>query len=219
MVSGIGLDAPPVSPPAGLRARVLDRVATEKQTTHARGPLPFAKQPERSGFSGARLALAASVILAIGASFYALALRSELASLRDIVATNAAETSKLRTELVNLRRNMDVMKAPDMLKVDLKGQTPMPGATGRAFWSRTAGLMFTADQLPPLAPGRVYQLWTITGGTPASAGVFTPNAQGGATVSVAIASGAALPDAFGVTIEPTGGSTTPTLPIVLMGGR
>ena len=206
---------------------MLERVAAEPRSSmQARSPLPFAPKAERRSFSASRLALAASVTVAIGASFYALALRSEITSLRDSVATTAVEATRLRGELAQLRRNwvevtraMDVLKAPDMLKVDLKGQANMPGAAGRAFWSRTAGLMFTADRLPALPAGRVYQLWTITGTTATGAGTFTPDAQGAASVTAVVPPGAPVPDAFGVTIEPAGGSTTPTMPIVMVGAK
>ena len=227
VVGGIGLDAAPVTPPASLRARVLDRVAAEqRQSPQSHGTLPFAPKHDRPLFSGSRLALAASVTLAIGASFYALALRSEITSLREMVAISAEESSKLRGELVDLRRNwaeavrvMDVMKAPDMMKVDLKGQVDMPGASGRAFWSRTGGIIFTADKLPPLPAGRVYQFWVINGKVPTGAGTFTPNAQGAASLSTPVAALATPPDAFAVTIEPAGGSPTPTMPIVMVGAR
>src|SRR5215203_2992884 len=57
VIAGIGLDAPPVTPPAGLRARVLDRVAAEQQSLpKSRGPLPFAPRHDRPSFSGNRLA-------------------------------------------------------------------------------------------------------------------------------------------------------------------
>lgn len=230
VVMGIGLDAPPVTPPSGLRARVLQRVAGEPQrATPGRAPAPFVPPAHRQDRPSAspslmRLALAASVLVAVAASFYAFALRSEIRSLRETVAASAAEATSLRAEVITLRRNavevthvINVLKAPDMLSVSLKGQGTMPEATGRAFWSRTAGLIFTADRLPALTAGRVYQLWTITGTTATGAGIFTADAQGAASVSTPVPAGAPKPDAFGVTIEPTGGSATPTLPIVMVG--
>jgi hypothetical protein len=209
-----------------MRRRCRRRRAFERAcSSEGRPPTQFVSK-QRPAFSVSRLALAASVTLAIGASLYAFALRGEVVALRESVATTAAEATRLRGELTKLRgswvevtRAMDVLKAPDMLKVDLKGQGNMPGAAGRAFWSRTAGLIFTADRLPALPPGRVYQLWTITGTVATGAGTFTPDAQGAASVTSIVAPGAALPDAFGVTIEPAGGSTTPTMPIVMVGAK
>jgi anti-sigma-K factor RskA len=110
-----------------------------------------------------------------------------------------------------------VLESGDLITVDLKGQERAAGATGRALWSRSRGLVFTAEGLPALPRDRVYQLWTISGSTPTSAGLLAPDATGHVTFTVAGGAGATRPDAFGVTIEPAGGSATPTLPIVLMG--
>ena len=216
VVSGVGLEAPPVTPPNDLKARVMARVEGERTTSTTTSP--------RSSFWTSGLALAASLTLAVGASIYALSLRTELAAIRESAEISAAQASRLRDELTSLRRDrvtlrhiLDVLKAPDTLRVGLKGQPGAADATGQAFWSRTAGLMFTADRLPALPAGRVYQLWTITGTTPTSAGTFEPDKSGAASHIVSVPAGAPPPDAFGVTIEPTGGSAAPTLPIVLIG--
>jgi anti-sigma-K factor RskA len=225
VVEGIGLDAEPVTPPPALKGRVIARIEREREgrvSSISRMPGPQAAPPRPWWSSG--VALAASVALAVGASAYAWALRSEVAVLRSDVAATADEAAQLRGELATLRRNwvevtraMNVLRAPDMLKVDLKGQANAPGANGRAFWSRTAGLTFTADNLPALPEGRVYQLWTIRGSVATGAGTFAPDDRGSASITSPVSSGAEPPDAFGVTIEPAGGSATPTLPIVLVG--
>ena len=142
-------------------------------------------------------ALTASVILAAAALFYAFTVRTEVQTLRQIA---------------------QVLRSPDLLRVDLKGQAAAASnATARALWSQSGGLVFTADRLPSLPPGRVYQLWTITGTSAASAGVLSPDPNGAVAITRAVPAGAPRPDAFGVTIEPVGGSAAPTLPIVMLG--
>jgi anti-sigma-K factor RskA len=220
IVQGIGLDAPPVTPPAALRSKVLARI--NAMSAEPRLPRVSTAPPRRAWTGG--LALSASLVLAAAAVFYAFTMRTELSALRASEAASAQEATRLRQELVTLRRDwvtltraMDVLKAPDMLRADLAGQAQAPGAIGRAFWSEKAGLLFAADRLPALAPGRVYQLWMITGKAATSAGIFTPDASGAASVTALVTAGAPRPDAFGVTIEPAGGSPTPTMPIVLVG--
>jgi len=220
IVEGIGLDGPPVTPPAALRSKVLARI----QAMRAEPQLPpVSLAPPRAAWSGG-LALAASLIVGAAAVFYAYTMRTELSALRASSAASAQEATRLRQEVVTLRRDwvnltraMDVLRAPDLLRADLSGQALAPGAIGRAFWSEKAGLLFAADRLPALTAGHVYQLWTITGKAATSAGVFTPDASGAASVTAIVAAGAPRPDAFGVTIEPTGGSPAPTMPIVLVG--
>ena len=142
------------------------------------------------------LALAASLIFAAAAVFYSFSLRREVANLQTVVR---------------------VIQSPDLLNVVVKGQDVASSASGRALWSRSSGLVFSAQRLPMLPAGRVYQLWTITGKTATSAGLMTPDANGAAFVAISVAPDAARPDAFGVTIEPAGGSASPTMPIVMLG--
>lgn len=216
VVTAVGLDEPPVTPPAHLKARVMARVAAE--------PSPVTAGPRSTrSLQWGWLAVAASIAAAALTSVWALGLRSEVLSLREEVAASSSQASRLREELASLRRDwstltraMDVIKAPDVMRVDLKGQGSASEATARAYWS-TRGMILTAGRLPVLPPGRVYQLWTIVGSTPSPSSTFTPDASGAASVTIATVDGAVRPDAFGVTIEPAGGSTTPTLPIVLVG--
>jgi hypothetical protein len=63
----------------------------------------------------------------------------------------------------------------------------------------------------PVPPaGKVYQLWLLKGAAPTSVGVMAEGADSG-TVLLASLGGA---DHLGVTLEPTGGSATPTFPAV-----
>lgn len=201
VADGIGLEAPPVTPPAGLRARVLGRIPARgtdsldawRQIPRSAAP---AAPPVRRRSWLVPLAVAASLAVAGWALQFAYAVRNENERLRHI---------------------QRVVAAADVLRVDLKAQADGGRGTGRAFWSRSTGLVFVADQLPALPAGRVYQLWTITGTAAASAGVLTPQADGTAVHTAPVAGDAVRPDAFGVTIEPEGGSPVPTLPIVLLG--
>jgi anti-sigma factor RsiW len=70
-----------------------------------------------------------------------------------------------------------------------------------------------AHGVPALDPSKTYELWFMAGGTARRAVTFEPDGSG--TVRIAFTPPVAEPDAFGVTIEPAGGSDVPTLPIVL----
>ena len=63
-----------------------------------------------------------------------------------------------------------------------------------------------------------YELWLIpTSGAPIPAGVFKPDAHGSATVINPPLPAGVEAKAFAMTIEPEQGSSTPTMPIVMMG--
>jgi len=77
-----------------------------------------------------------------------------------------------------------------------------------------------ASNLDPLPAGKTYELWLIPkSGAPMPAGLFKPDAHGMAMMMPENPEVPAWTDlkAFAVTVEPEGGTTTPTMPIVLMG--
>ena len=68
----------------------------------------------------------------------------------------------------------------------------------------------TVAGLPVLSPEQQYQLWLIVDGQRASGAIFSVNEDGWAKVSVDSERPLAEYGAFGITIEPTGGSPGPT---------
>jgi len=201
VVDGIGLEASPVTPPEGLRSKVLAIATAQTQlsairTSDVRGAVLPPSPPKPAGSWLMPLALAASLVLAAAALIYAF---------------------RLQTEVDELRKTARILQSADLVRANMKGQASASNATGLALWSKANGMMFSAAQLPALPAGRVYQLWTITGTTATSAGLLTPDASGAVRVELPVPANAAKPDAFGLTIEPVGGSPAPTLPIVLLG--
>jgi anti-sigma-K factor RskA len=193
VVAGMGLSAEPEMPPPGLKSRVLAN-ALGRSVPARTGPVVSSGRSWWRGPAG--LAVAASLALAVAASLWAISLRSGLAS---------------------LDRTVTILTAPDLHRVELKGQAGAPNAAGRAFWSTSRGLVFSAERLPALDAAHVYQLWTIHNGTPVSAGLLTVDRTGAAAHQSPPPPGATMPDAVAVSIEPAGGVSAPTGAIVLVG--
>jgi anti-sigma-K factor RskA len=124
-------------------------------------------------------------------------------------------------QLEQARRETEILEAPDargyeVLPVSLKSPPP---PEGKAIYSRQRnGLIFMASHLPPLPAQKAYELWMIpVQGAPIPAGVFRPDAHGGAMVINPRLPAGVEAKAFAITIEPEQGSTTPTMPIVMVG--
>jgi anti-sigma-K factor RskA len=103
---------------------------------------------------------------------------------------------------------------------DLVGTVPASPARGSYLWSaeENLGVLFLVN-LPQLSEDRAYQLWVLGAeGTPVSAGIFRPQADGSARLLVRGALGGAL-GGMAITVEPADGSETPTGEIVLQGRR
>ena len=180
---------PQVDPPPSLRAAVL----------------AAARPNGRSVRPGAAwLAAAAMLVISVGLGIAVRSLQQRIHG--------------LEAQLRDRQTPLAVLTAPDVRQINLAGQASAPAASARVFWSRSRGLVLTASNLPVLPPGRVYQLWFISGRTPVSAGLLSaPDERGGLTTTVSTPVDIAPPDALAVSLEPAGGVPQPTGSIYLIG--
>jgi anti-sigma-K factor RskA/putative zinc finger protein len=230
VVAGIGMTGEPIAPPAPLKARTIARATGRPEATPRFEPRPSStamspSQTRARPSSMPWLVAAAAVIVAVASGTYAWSLRSRVESLEQMVAVTSQQADRLRDDLISLRRDsanlirtIQVMNAPDVRQVVLKGQGPAATASGRAYLSASRGLSFSASQMPALPPDRIYQLWIIAGKTPIGVGTFEVTPDGSASTTVALPPGVTTIEAVAVTSEPKpSGSTTPTMPILLVG--
>jgi Anti-sigma-K factor rskA/Putative zinc-finger len=230
VVAGIGMTGEPVAPPASLKARTIARATRRPEATPRFEPRPSSTamsppQTRARPSSMPWLVAAAAVVVAVASGTYAWSLRSRVESLEQMVAVTSQQADRLRDDLVSLRREsvnltrtIQVMNAPDARQVVLKGQGPAATASGRAYLSASRGLSFSASQMPALPPDRIYQLWIIVDKSPIGVGTFEVTPDGSASTTVALPPGVTTIEAVAVTSEPKpSGSTTPTMPILLVG--
>ena len=157
--------------------------------------------------------------LVLGLSlFWTLAELSTARNERDrMVARFQLELEGLKAEATALAGELGVLTSPDARQISLAGLEEAPNATALAYVDSAAGVArFYAFRLPEAPAGHDYQLWTITGGVPVSAGVFAVDRSGSARVQVAGISDLGSVEAWAVTIEPAGGVPQPTGPMVLI---
>ena len=115
-----------------------------------------------------------------------------------------------------LRGGAGILTADGVQTLDLAGQPAASGARGRLFRS-AGGAFLAATGLPPLPPGRVYQLWLIPDATPISAGVLSVDADGRAMATVTLPEGVTEPVPAALTLEPAGGVESPAGDVYLLG--
>lgn len=126
----------------------------------------------------------------------------ELKLEKETVATNLAEAEKL----------IDVFRDKNIISVPLVGQKSAPEAYAKVYWNKkTNSIYLDAKGLPTPPKGKVYQVWSLKLSplTPTSLGTidtFTASTNKIFTIENANKS-----EAFGITLEPTGGSKQPTL--------
>jgi anti-sigma-K factor RskA len=208
---------PLVDPPPSLRGRVM-AVTGSTPAPHDVVTLPPPPRARSWVSAAGWLSAAALLLVSLGLGSYSMNLQREITGLRTEVSDLNARLSQsdqrvtVATRLVALAdQRMAVLTAPDLTQVDLQGQPPVaPRASGRAFYSRSRGLVFTASDLPPLRAGRAYQLWLVTTQQPVSAGLLDLDAAGRVTQAFTTPPDVARPVAIAVTEEPAGGVPAPT---------
>jgi hypothetical protein len=178
-----------VTPRAALRDRVLLAVGAPEVHTGARDMRTGARanepKPRATWVRGNWLAYAACVALATAAGLYAMNLRARVESLEARLEVAQQRLAAADRAMVDARRvafetqsAMAVLAASDLTRVDLQGSPAAPQAAGRALWSRQSGMVFAANNLPPLPAGTIYQVWLVADGRPVSAGLVAPDEDG-----------------------------------------
>ncbi|HEX7898358.1 MAG TPA: anti-sigma factor [Planctomycetota bacterium] len=86
------------------------------------------------------------------------------------------------------------------------------GASGHVASTGRRG-RFEARALPPLAPGKVWQLWhLVPGAPPTAAGRYAPDPSGRVAGGFELSTPAGPGHGFALTMEPAGGSKDPSPP-------
>ncbi len=191
----------------------------ESSTPFARSAYVSAEEARSSRFGNvsAWTGWAAAAALAAAAAF--------------LFYTNLAQQQQLEKQSATLARNGAQVQRADVLMQTLQSSAaqrfvlarqdtaPVPSARV-AYLPEHASLIFQGTNLEALAPYKTYELWLIPAGEgrqPMPAGTFRPDARGYATLVLPPLPHGTVAGNFGVTVEDDGGSTTPTLPILLIG--
>lgn len=129
-----------------------------------------------------------------------LALRSE----QQVLAQNFDRAS---LDLKETQDRISVLQSPATRRIDLNGVPGKENNRVTVFWEpQQAAVLLTSAKLPLAPEGFQYQLWAIVDGTPVDAGLL--EGLSGWQKMKDIAGDAA---AFAITLEPEGGSISPTL--------
>lgn len=215
----IGRSVDAAEPPSALRTRILAIPEAETQRPGLAAAAPVISMSAMS----VAMRFAAVAVLAVALWQWSAA-RQEVAALRDRVAELQAETrdllvarASLEEQVQTVTHQAQVLRASDMLTYSLTAHEPARGAHARAYVSHKDGMVFTAEGLPALPAGKVYQLWVIVNAKPVSVGVFTPDATGRVHAVMDTPPISVMPASVAVTLEPTGGLPQPSGAVYLAG--
>ena len=180
-------------PPPALRENVLAAIGSVRQIA------PISPAPVRTPRRLRLVTAAAAVVVAAAAAATAVYAVQDHRVRVEQSRTEAARASESRVRAL--------LAAPDLV---VKEETLADGGRVTVATSKLhdAGvIMLSADAAP--TGGRVFQLWTIRSKVPVSEGALAV----GQTAAVQLVDGMDQASDVGVSVEPPGGSKTPTAPL------
>lgn len=133
---------------------------------------------------------------------------------------NERLTAQLSREIesnAHARAVVEVLNAQDTQKMVLVSANEKPQPQVKTIYQADKGrVLLLANNLAPLPADKVYELWLLpaSGGAPMRAGIFKPDAAGNSVMLQTMGSDSVAAKGFAITIENSGGSETPTMPIV-----
>ncbi|HXO38511.1 MAG TPA: anti-sigma factor [Candidatus Acidoferrum sp.] len=214
----LALSAVGPQPPSRSRQRLLSAVAAEPRLER-RAPQRYAV-----GYLRQRWFTFAPVMVMLMLAVFSILLWRDLRNTRRALRSTHAQLEQVQsdlartnTELAEARMVRDLLHAPDAWPLTLVSKKTPPQPQIKTVYSKQQGaLLLMASNLTPLPESKIYQLWLLPadGSAPMPAGWFKPDGKGNGMMFHKMSAGV-IAKGFAVTIEPAGGSQTPTMPIVM----
>jgi len=159
---------------------------------------------------------AAAVLLLLGLGYQTL----ELTKTKEAISNVGNEKNKIQREYAYLdqqnkqtEKNLSIVRDIKNTGVTLGGQAVSPTSFAKVYWNKqTKTTYIDAAGLPTPPKGMVYQVWSLKLSpvlTPTSIGLLD-NFEGNRQKIFAVSQTDSA-EAFGITLEPAGGSLTPTM--------
>lgn len=171
-------------------------------------------KPEKSRYSYMGWAAAVLLLIGIGYQYQQLNITNN-----QVVEISSEKENLIKTvdslgiKNKTIETSLAVIRDPKNTIVTLGGQAVSPTSSAKIYWNKETQMVYVdASGLPKPPKGKVYQVWALKLApvlTPTSIGLlknFDANDE-----KLFAVSDTRYAEAFGITLEPEGGSTSPTM--------
>lgn len=210
----LALSAVGPAPPQAARQRLLAALADEPQKRRAYREGIVLGVLRRRWLTFAPIAAALLLVI------FSLLLWRTNARLQSRLERTQADLDQTKQELRDEQELVKLFNAPDTVRVTLVAAKASRQPKAKTLYGPKMGhIVMSADNMEPLPPDKVYELWLLpmSGAAPMPAGTFKPNPKGHAMMDHWMESAGTAAKGFAITVEPEGGSQTPTEPIMMSG--
>jgi anti-sigma-K factor RskA len=159
-------------------------------------------------------------VLSLGAAtiaiVWAFLLNAQVARLRNEISSLNEQVTAQSQSIDALVQNLPQSEQSDVITVSLQSTEDQPRALGQLIANpNDKSAVVVISGLPPLEPGKTYQVWLI-GGAPVSAGLLAVDENGQSVLIITSEEAIGSFSSVGISIEPEGGSEQPTGDIVIL---
>ena len=205
----------PVEPPRHVKEALMARIAADVQARE-RSSSRVENPPARRGLRFEDVFRVLSLGAATVAIVWAFVLNAQVRSLRNEISALNEQVAAQSQSIDELVQNLPQTDPSDVITVSLKSTEEQPRALGQLIANpNDKSAVLVISGLPPLEPGRTYQVWLI-GGAPVSAGLLTVDENGQSVLIITSEEAIGSFNSVGISIEPEGGSEQPTGDIVVL---
>jgi len=200
-----------VTPRESVRENIISKI---KAPGHGHGidEIIAMKKPKNRGL---KYLAAASIALALVSSAVSIKLWNQLKETKQRLNNLLTENYQLAQDfdltnykLEQTNKDLSIIVSEEYQKVVMKS-TGSDGALASVYWNQENTKVYLSSGSLPLPPtDKQYQLWALIDGKPVDAGVFDLPDEGSPLLEM---KSIAAADAFAITLEPRGGSVSPTL--------
>lgn len=217
-----------VEPSAGQRDRILNSLLTNfsddnnfpsheaKVETEDNIIIPIQRAKSNSFYQYAFAACLALLIVSIAAL---ISVYSRLQQSNTLLASLQTQNQHFTNRVNLMDRELNVFRDPSFKLLKLQGTKNSPSSALTVAWSpvkKKVMIDMANTNMPVNDKDHQYQLWALVGGKPVDLGVFDADTT---SKDMKEMKSIASADAFAVTLEPRGGSASPTMDEMMVLGK
>jgi anti-sigma-K factor RskA len=214
-----------VEPSEGQRDRILNSLLTNfaddnnfpsRKAVVADNVVPFERPKETNFYKYAFAACFALLVVSVAAL---ISVYNHLQQSNNLLASLQTQNQHFSNRVNLMDHELSIFRDPSFKMLKLQGTKKSPNSALMVAWSpvkKKVMIDMAEANMPANDQSHQYQLWALVGGKPVDLGVFDADTT---SKDMKEMKSIASADAFAVTLEPRGGSPTPTMDEMMVIGK
>lgn len=199
-----------ITPSADLKDKILEKIKAPTDVPQATSTPQQLATATTSVSSLKGLGLVPWIIagaLGLSTVYFYSQYKSALKTQQECEDTQKTNDLKNKKAIAEIQERLDIIKNPSTKEVVLNGMPIAPSSKVIVFWNAEKKATYlTIQNLPPPPSDKQYQFWAIVDKKPVNAGMLEYGSS-----DLQLMKGFETAEAFAITLEPQGGSDSPTL--------